>query len=236
MWEISTGITCVASDVSITGITQANPAVVTATGHGRATGDSAMITGVVGMTEVNDRLYTITVIDPNTLSLDGCNSTGFTAYTSGGTITFGDFHAAKTSTAMRDFTSGTASATDHWGATGVSAMMEPIAPAFETVYANNNEFSQRFGNGAAEVFSPDVSGNGWILTGFGFPQASNAISASGANVVGQDLYFQYIRDQLVLLSCGRWTNSTTAGPGATDWSAARSNSSAAVGFRAAAYL
>lgn len=71
---------------TITGITQANPAVVTVTGHGLATGDAVLIAGVVGMTEVNDRRFTITVLTANTFQLDGEDSTGHTAYTSGGTI------------------------------------------------------------------------------------------------------------------------------------------------------
>ena len=76
-----------------------------------------------GMTQLNDKLYTVTVIDPDTISLDGVNSTGFTAYGSAGLIAYGAFYAAKEATRMRDFTSGAASATDHWGAVGVAAMM-----------------------------------------------------------------------------------------------------------------
>lgn len=69
----------------ISGITQANPAVVTSTSHGLATGAEIAITGVVGMTEVNGNTYRITTIDGDTFRLEGTDSTGFTAYTSGGT-------------------------------------------------------------------------------------------------------------------------------------------------------
>ncbi len=71
--------------VTITGATQANPCVITSAGHGFRTGIQVAISGVVGMTQLNGITYTITRIDANTFSLDGVNSTGFTAYTSGGT-------------------------------------------------------------------------------------------------------------------------------------------------------
>lgn len=69
---------------AITGITKANPAVVTSAGHDRETGDRVYITGVAGMTEVNGNVYTVTKLDANTFSL-GVNSTGYGTYTSGGT-------------------------------------------------------------------------------------------------------------------------------------------------------
>lgn len=69
---------------TITAISQANPGVVTAAGHSLATGDRIGITGVVGMTEVNDRLFTVTFVSATQVSL-GVNTTTYTAYTSGGT-------------------------------------------------------------------------------------------------------------------------------------------------------
>lgn len=71
--------------MTITGITQANPAVVTVSApHGLSTGDEVRIEGVVGMTEVNDRNFVITVVDADEFSLDGEDSTGHGAYVSGG--------------------------------------------------------------------------------------------------------------------------------------------------------
>ncbi len=70
---------------AITGITQANPAVVTQVAHGYTTGDDVWIASVGGMTEVNLRRYRIIVLTANTFSLVGVNSTGFAAYTAGGT-------------------------------------------------------------------------------------------------------------------------------------------------------
>lgn len=76
---------------AITGATQANPCVLTVTGHSFSSGDEVFVESVVGMTELNNRSFLVVVIDPNTFSLtdlDGnaIDSTAFTAYTSGGTV------------------------------------------------------------------------------------------------------------------------------------------------------
>ena len=71
---------------SITGATKANPCVITATGHGFRTGITITITGVGGMTQLNENTYTVTVIDANSFSI-GVDSTGYGTYTSGGTAT-----------------------------------------------------------------------------------------------------------------------------------------------------
>ncbi|MCH6569459.1 MAG: hypothetical protein IH794_05095 [Acidobacteria bacterium] len=71
----------------ISSITQANPAVVTTSSdHGLVTGDQIQITGVVGMTQVNDRDFVITVVDADEFSLNGEDSTGHTAYVFGGVV------------------------------------------------------------------------------------------------------------------------------------------------------
>lgn len=68
---------------AITGITQANPGNVTCVGHGFATGDIIIIEGVVGMTQVNSRYYTITVTGVDNFTI-GINTTSYTAWSSGG--------------------------------------------------------------------------------------------------------------------------------------------------------
>lgn len=69
---------------AITNITQAAQAVVTQTAHGRAVGETVHIDGVAGMTQVNGNRYAITSVTSSTFTIDA-NSTGFTAYASGGT-------------------------------------------------------------------------------------------------------------------------------------------------------
>jgi len=76
-------------DVTITAITKANPAVVTANGHGYVDGQNIIITSVVGMTEVNGKTFKVAEKTTNTFELqnvDGTdiNSSAFTTYSSGG--------------------------------------------------------------------------------------------------------------------------------------------------------
>lgn len=70
--------------VTITGATQANPVVITAT-NSLSNGDEVFITGVLGMTELNSNRYVISGVTGSTFELVGTDGTGFTAYTSGGT-------------------------------------------------------------------------------------------------------------------------------------------------------
>ena len=71
---------------NITNITQANPAVVTVASHGYTNGTDVWINSVVGMTELNGRRFRIANVTTNTFELSGVDSTGYTAYTSGGTV------------------------------------------------------------------------------------------------------------------------------------------------------
>jgi hypothetical protein len=83
--------------VTITGITAAEPPVVTYTGTVPSNGDRVYIENVVGMTEVNNNYYRIANVDttppPYTFELTdpddntNINGTGFTAWSSGGTAT-----------------------------------------------------------------------------------------------------------------------------------------------------
>lgn len=73
------------ANATITAITQANPGAVTTSGaHGFSTGQLIYIYGVVGMTQVNGVLFSITSTGANTFTL-GVNTTAYTAYSSAGT-------------------------------------------------------------------------------------------------------------------------------------------------------
>jgi hypothetical protein len=77
---------------NITGITIASPGVVTAASHGYSNGDRVYITGVTGMTEINNRYFEVQNVTTNTFSLksiyDGTafSTVGMTTYASGGTV------------------------------------------------------------------------------------------------------------------------------------------------------
>jgi hypothetical protein len=79
------------SPVTISGVTQANPAVVTATAHGYSNGQQVYISGVWGMQQVNGRLYTVAGQTTNTFQLqdqfgNNVDSTTYTAWTANGTV------------------------------------------------------------------------------------------------------------------------------------------------------
>ncbi len=73
------------ANASISGITQANPAVVTTGTHGFSNGQLIYIYGVGGMTQVNGSLFTAAGVTGTTFQLSGINSSAYTAYTTGGT-------------------------------------------------------------------------------------------------------------------------------------------------------
>ncbi len=78
--------------ITITNITQADPAVVSAAAHGFSDGDQVRITDVIGMIEINNKVYTVDDAATNTFSLDDAdevgdiNSVDFTTYTSDGSV------------------------------------------------------------------------------------------------------------------------------------------------------
>lgn len=71
---------------AISAITRSNPGqVTTAVNHGFVTGQQVYMTGVNGMTEVNGQVVTVTVVDTTNFTI-GVNTTGYSVYASGGTV------------------------------------------------------------------------------------------------------------------------------------------------------
>lgn len=73
-----------ATTKAITGLTAANPGVVTATANAYANGDIIYLANVGGMTQVNDRAFAAASVATNTFNLKGVDTTNYTPYTSGG--------------------------------------------------------------------------------------------------------------------------------------------------------
>ncbi len=78
---------------TITGATQADPVVITVADHNITTGTQIYIDGVGGMIELNDDFYYVDRLGTDTLALyadtilsSSVDGTGFTAFTSGGTL------------------------------------------------------------------------------------------------------------------------------------------------------
>lgn len=70
---------------TVTNVTQANPGVVTfGSGHGLVNDDRVYLTGITGMTELNNRTFTLKNKSGDTFELESENTSGYTAYASGG--------------------------------------------------------------------------------------------------------------------------------------------------------
>jgi hypothetical protein len=84
-------VSSLSSGPDITAATRASPVVVTAVGHGHDNGHIVLVTGVVGMTEINSGLFTVTNKTADTFELYDragtpapINGAGYGAYVSGG--------------------------------------------------------------------------------------------------------------------------------------------------------
>ncbi len=86
MYVDSTG-TSLQRNLVIDSITQSDPCVITTEiDHNLETGDQVNMFNIGGMVELNGLVAFITFITPTSFSLDGIDSSGFTAFTSGGYI------------------------------------------------------------------------------------------------------------------------------------------------------
>lgn len=78
---------------TITNITQGNPPTVTRAAHGINNNDRIVISGVVGMTEINERQFRVRNVTANSFDLyepiavvQAADTTGYSAYVSGGSF------------------------------------------------------------------------------------------------------------------------------------------------------
>lgn len=74
------------SSKNITAINRNNPVRVTSNAHGFNNGDVVWISGVNGMTQLNNRAFVVTGRQTNTFQLQGVNGSSYRSYSSGGTI------------------------------------------------------------------------------------------------------------------------------------------------------
>lgn len=69
----------------ISGATQANPVVITTTtAHGYRNGDAVYIVSVAGMTQINDRTFTVANVTSTTFQLQGVNGSAYSAFVNDG--------------------------------------------------------------------------------------------------------------------------------------------------------
>jgi hypothetical protein len=92
-WFVDSGATWAGvTAATVTGATQADPGVITAVDHGFTDGDQVRFSSVVGMTELNERVYTVASSDDDTFELKNAagdtdyDTSDYTEYISGGTV------------------------------------------------------------------------------------------------------------------------------------------------------
>ena len=78
------GVVEAAKDID--GATNTNPVVITSIGHGLADGDRVIVSGVVGMTEINEREFVVANKADDTFELSGEDGISHGAYASGGKV------------------------------------------------------------------------------------------------------------------------------------------------------
>lgn len=88
---VLTGFDANSPSMAITGITQANPAVVSCAAHGLVDGAVVKLSGIDGMIELNDEVFVVNVLTDSTFELVDQDTTSYTAYSSGGVVDVGSF-------------------------------------------------------------------------------------------------------------------------------------------------
>jgi len=234
-WEIAQGLSAIAAAKNITGISQANPGVVTITGHGYSTNDYVMILSAGGMTQVNNKIYKITVLDPDTFSI-GVDTTGYTAYTSGGTVTRGAYYLLHENVDLKTVTGSNSSATTDQFADAFlldASKNRPVTIEFNS----NGIFDQRYGNSTNAVFdfSTDKTSEAYKRCNAGLP-AQGGVSTGGSNLFGVDYFYQYVRDELCPIRFGGWDNGANAGVWTLSLNYNRTNSATSVSGRSCLYV
>ena len=152
----------IASPISttvVTAITKATSAQVTSTAHGLALGDYVIISSVVGMTEINNKIGVVNaVVDANTFTVD-INSTGFTTYTSGGTAGKCEYFTDNKAGVLVSNLGGTGTINYATGAVSVTFFTAPIVAPVLCAYLWEDATSGGILNDTVTSFRQDDAGS-----------------------------------------------------------------------------
>ena len=164
------------SSIGISGVTKANPGVVTtSSAHGLNTNDFIWISGVSGMTQLNTRAYRVVKISNTTFSLQSWSGSAWVAVSTSGYSTFTSGSAIARKCLVSDCTvvvtangHGVPATTTDTGSTlpgtvyisGVSGMTEINNKAFEIGNVTTNTYSL-VGAVGANVSAYTSGGSSW---------------------------------------------------------------------------
>jgi len=170
---------------TITGVTQANPGVVTAVAHTFKEGQQVTISSVSGMTELNGHVYTVRNPATNSFELydiDGLtkiDTSGFTLYSSGGAATHGVVvlnNVIGTFSVGETITGATSSVTasiqkNAVGFNGVQSFnfnqIKQIGMSGSPTYTADTSTDASFGDSYQLYGQISIANNGTTVTGFG---------------------------------------------------------------------
>jgi len=170
---------------TITGVSQANPGVVTAVAHTFKEGQQITISSVVGMTQLNGNVYTVRNPQANSFELydiDGLtkiDTSGFTTYSSAGTATHGVVvlnNVIGTFSAGETITGATSSVTaviqrNAVGFNGVQSFnfnqVKQIGMSGSPTYTADTSTDEIFGDSYQVYGQISVANSGTTVTGFG---------------------------------------------------------------------
>lgn len=165
---------------NISGATRANPVrVTTSTNHGYANGDVVYIAGVGGMTQINNRVFTVSNVSSNAFDLQGVNGTSFSNFSSGGTVSRCERANCELNVVSNahGFNTG-----DIVHITGVGGMTQINNRTFQVTRIDANNFL--LSNIVAGGFSNYTSGGSAACTNEGCEHLTFATAHGSKNITG----------------------------------------------------
>ncbi len=144
----------------------------------------------------------------------------------------GTFYALKTTAKASTLTSGAATASDAWGATGIAANYESLGASIGALTGSAR--SMMIGSASQQVFSSATSGKEWQASCAGIPLATG-VDTAGTDLFGHDRFYDNRVDDMCPLSGGHWNDGALSGVWSVHFLYSRALSYNTVGVRAALY-
>lgn len=207
------GVSSSTSNKNVEAVTLSNPVNIKVTGHGYSTGQALRVNSLGGTTQLNSKVYTITIVDSDNFTLEGVDGSGMTAYTSGGTVSATTFYVLKPSIDINLITSEDSGSYGHWSPTAFSSAFVAIQHTLRTDYPNN-AFTLRLGNGSEQVFAWATADD--RLRTMSFMPRALGVSSSGTVLMGRDSMSQELATTTLFTLGGNGSSSEQAGIGAKE--------------------
>ena len=157
-------------------------------------------------------------------------SADFSAVNGNITVRTGRFYVLKESVAVKNMLGGSGTGNVHNYFQNAQNFDEIDPISFIGFY------SQRLGNGANRVFSgsTDRTANVYKMSALGIPIDGNALG--GSDLMGQDYFYIWLLNNCLPVSGGFWTDSVSAGAGASDFTSGGDDSTRNLSARSCLYL